>query len=729
MALLLVPVSARCTAAEIGADDGRLPANQSQFEERLAALTKAAKEKPSGFVPLLQFADALGSARQHGNAARAYESLVGVRSDPAFYLKWLTALRHGGARQKAIVVCEEFRRKFPGQVKHHAVELIEVYRSAGKIQEAVALARQYLELDRQSAQRHTLLTDLLIRAKEYGPALEALQQAASSVETEFDRYPFDRSICRIYERQEKVDEAIRHAQSMAESYAEYILKNRSVGLLIRLLRKAKRTEAFVQALEAKAAANPKDRVTWDLVARIHSQTGKHEKAIDAFKALIAIEEKPAYYSAWVHALGHLRKYDEQIALHEDVLKKFPKHRAHHLPWLMKSYQLAGRKDEAIRIGKEYVELSKQSSAAFEKLAHLYHQLKQFDESAKAYQQAVAKEKEVRRREKLSLKIVTVYRDKGDLAAAEAHARECVKSFKDEYRRRTATRLLDEILKTTGKEDTRIVALERRLKEAPSDESVRHELASIYSTRDDYEKVSEYCREIVRLNPTARNYETWIRLLTRDKKHERAISVYEEMFQELPAQRHTHLQMLVLACRRAGRMDDAIRLAEGYAKDYQQDGSATAQYATILQRAGRHKDAIRAFRKAISLEPGSPSQWHWEYQIAEMQHGLGQTDEAIKLSRKLSETASGKGQKTLVKRLEARLGNAPGSVDERIAAQRKAIEKAKSRRGKMKHRLLLAKALIESKKLEEARTVLDTIIRGARGKGIRNKARKMRSELP
>jgi len=177
------------------------------------------------------------------------------------------------------------------------------------------------------------------------------------------------------------------------------------------------------------------------------------------------------------------------------------------------------------------------------------------------------------------------------------------------------------------------------------------------------------------------------------------------------------------------MDDAIRLAEGYAKDYQQDGSATAQYATILQRAGRHKDAIRAFRKAISLEPGSPSQWHWEYQIAEMQHGLGQTDEAIKLSRKLSETASGKGQKTLVKRLEARLGNAPGSVDERIAAQRKAIEKAKSRRGKMKHRLLLAKALIESKKLEEARTVLDTIIRGARGKGIRNKARKMRSELP
>ena len=219
MALLVAVASACCTAAETGAENVQLPADRSQFEKRLAALTKAAKEKPDGVVALRRFADALGSARQHGNAARAYESLVEVRPDPAFYLMWLTALRHGGERQKALEVCEGFRREFPEQVKHHAVELIEVYRSAGKTREAVALAREHLARDPQAAQRHALLTNLLIRAGEYNSALEALQQAAASVESEFDRQPFDKSICRIYERQERTDEAIRHARSMAESIA------------------------------------------------------------------------------------------------------------------------------------------------------------------------------------------------------------------------------------------------------------------------------------------------------------------------------------------------------------------------------------------------------------------------------------------------------------------------------------------------------------------------------
>jgi len=488
-------------------------------------------------------------------------------------------------------------------------------------------------------------------------------------------------------------------------------------------------DAFVQTLETKTSADPKDRATWDLLARIRSQTGKHEKAIEAFKALLVIEEKPLYYNAWVHALGHLRKYDEQSAVHEGFLEKFPGHRAHHLPGLMKSYQLAKRSDEAIRIGKEYVERSNQSSAALEKLALLYHQLKRFDESIETYKRAVAKEDDAPRREKLSLKIINVCQDKGDLAAAESYARECVESFEDDYRRGQATRLLNQILKRAGKEDSRVLALKSRLTGPPADEDVLQQLASIYSGRKDYEKVSEQCREMVRLKPTPRNYETWIRLLTRDKKHERAIPVYEEMFQKFPDQRHTHLPTFVIACRRAGRMDDAIKQAEGYARDYQQNGNATAQYATILQRAGRREDAIEVFRKAISLEPGSPSQWHWEYQIAQMQQEFGQREAALELSRKLDETASGKTQKKLVERLKTRLAKAPVSGDESIAAYRKAIRKARSRPAKMKYRFLLAEALIKSKEFEEARTVLDTIIRSARVKRTRNKARKMRAKLP
>lgn len=145
-------------------------------------------------------------------------------------------------------------------------------------------------------------------------------------------------------------ESGRHAEA-AEQYRR-VLKDRPgeaqarAGLARALFWSGKRDEAAAELARTPAAAlSPEDRL---LQAEINLAAGRHDQAIDALKAYLAL--RPADLKARLKladALSWRKRLDESLAEYEKVLAALPDDRqvrrryARALSW-------AGRNDDAIR---------------------------------------------------------------------------------------------------------------------------------------------------------------------------------------------------------------------------------------------------------------------------------------------------------------------------------------------------------------------------------------------
>ena len=142
-------------------------------------------------------------------------------------------------------------------------------------------------------------------------------------------------------------------------------------------------------VEKTRIANPgAQALSWFQVGLQMLDSGKYEKAVDAFREVVHL--KPDDASAWDDlglAYGGLRQYNNEVRAHRQAIQLAPEDA---VAWnnLGNTYVGLHQHDDAIQAHKEAIRLNPAYAKAWNNLGMDYGDLHEYDQAVSAYQEAI-----------------------------------------------------------------------------------------------------------------------------------------------------------------------------------------------------------------------------------------------------------------------------------------------------------------------------------------------------
>lgn len=604
----------------------------------LDALEQKAAASPKDEAVLRQAAEFHLARKDYPKGAEYARKLVSLRPTKENYTRLLGALDRARDHSGRVLAYEDYFRKHPSEKRRHLMDLAAACQAAGKADRGIQAAQEHAKLNSTSAHSLARSADLLEQFGRLDEAVVLYQDAIKIDRSGHSERQWKHKIAQLYERQKKFPEAEAIARELLASAPDTYRRQAATKLLLSVLRHSGKEADSIAQLEKKVADNPEDRAALQQLIAIHKSENRHDRVSALSGKLVALDPSSASYSQWAYSLGRAGKHAEQAKAFEAYFAKFPDQKRHSGMALANAYRSAGQPEKAIQAGREYVKLRPRDGHTAGQLAQMLVTMDRLEDAAEAYRQAIEQTRHEQNRWERKYRLAGVLRSLKKGAEVEALVRELTRTARTDYQQRRVNALLVGTLKDLGKIDSVVQDLEGKYAANPQDRESLRQLARIYEGKGDHRKASEAYGQLVRVEPTKRNYDQWALALSKVGKNAELVDALGEFAAKFPEERPRLLQRLMYACKSLGRNDEAVKVARECAKLDPKGGRAMARLADLLMQLNCNGEALTAYQEAVRLADNEGAACQWNLKAAQIHRAEGRLKEAEGLARELIRTA-------------------------------------------------------------------------------------------
>jgi tetratricopeptide (TPR) repeat protein len=535
------------------------------------------------------------------------------------------------AKGSPVAAIQHFQRVRPPTVETR-FNLVRGYFEAGRTAEALQTARELSATHRGNVQLHFTLGVLLASEKQYKPAQLELEQAnALQPETFEILHNLGQAYLRGHDYA-KADLTLNRALKLKPDSAEtlYLLaqvrseQSRPVDALDLLVRAHKLApentdvifliarvsmtqnyfEDAIPLLEAGLKIAPQRADLHAALGESYFMSGKAERAIDEFKALIALDPSARSYAFMGLSYRHLGRFDEAMKYFQEGLKLDP-HNASCLFNIGYIEERQGNYARADELFQQALRANPDFSEALLELANLRVKDKKFVEAAEL----------LRRYVKIShdpatgyYKLAMVERSLHQTAAAQRDLNVFQTLSKNStsgpYPYQNLFDYLDDRSKLSPQARTQLDATELReqIQKHPGQTQDLYLLAESYLKLGQPDMARETIMQLDRLSADDFRTQTGTGvLLARYRMYDDAIQHFQTALRANPESDDVKFD-LADAYFRKGQYADALDTAQKVSAAGQQDDAFLALLGDIEAHTGQTAKAIEIFRSAISRNP-------------------------------------------------------------------------------------------------------------------------------
>jgi len=396
---------------------------------------------------------------------------------------------------------------------------------------------------------------------------------------------------------------------------DYVTRDLAI-LLIRMGRK----QQAVEWLGRIISRHPSDIDNRRLLAKLYTNLGETEKAIEAYKEILRIEED----QQTLLMLGSLYARDGQYDKAQESLERLLRldqnsYMGHY--YLARLYRELKFYDKALASYEKALDITWSSILAFE-VAELYEQEGKFAKAAELYQQ-ILEEDDTNERARTHLINVYLKTDQVNLALEELME---LRNFASDPELVDYT--ISRLLMTQERFDDAIETLSAMLEEDNEKYAARYLLALALHRKNETEEAKKQLRLIP---PTAKEYEEGILLLVRilqeDKDIEGAIKILKEEISAEATKKMSFYVMLASLYEASDNIDKAKEVFEQARKEYSDSTDLLFEYGVFLERIGDQQGALAKMQELLVMEPdNAPALNYIGYTWADNNENL---DQALK----------------------------------------------------------------------------------------------------
>jgi tetratricopeptide (TPR) repeat protein len=239
---------------------------------------------------------------------------------------------------------DEFRyvlERFPDTASTHS-HIASVLLLKRSNQEAFEAAQASIKLAPRSARAYNLAGVALIRLRRYDEALNFLRRS-NEIDPKFAVAYYNQGIVFRDRKPPDSDKAITMFTRATDANPDYALAYRTWGSLVKNLGKHEKAKILY---EKAIAANPKSAASYDLLGDLYLEQLDWEKASDMFRKAQQADPRwltPRYDLG--RAMRVAGRFDEAIAIFEEVVAHDPQHATSYSQWGLTLAQMAQQKQD------------------------------------------------------------------------------------------------------------------------------------------------------------------------------------------------------------------------------------------------------------------------------------------------------------------------------------------------------------------------------------------------
>ena len=290
-----------------------------------------------------------------------------------------------GRAESALAAYERLVRIDPREPDNH-IALGEFHFMAGRRSEAERHWRQVLELVTPEGQAHAMLGDVF---SDHGLVEEAIFEYDRARALEPDDDTILRASAKLYEDAQRLAEALRLWESLAERTDQAHLRGEARGAMIRIYVALGTLQDVLPEYQARFDAEPPDIEAGYFLGQAWTALDDEAQAEAAFSAIL--EHAPDDLVALL-ALEELfttqHRHEEAVAVLLRVAEAHPSRAREYYHRLSELSLRLYNDEQAVRFAELAVELNPDNAQAHARLADVHRQMQDLDAAVLAYRQAL-----------------------------------------------------------------------------------------------------------------------------------------------------------------------------------------------------------------------------------------------------------------------------------------------------------------------------------------------------
>ncbi len=538
-----------------------------------------------------------------------------------------------------------FQRVRPPTVETR-FNLIRAYFAAGKASEALQQARELSAVNKHDVQLHFTLGTVLASARQYKAAQLELERAnALRPETFEILHNLGQAYLRGSEY-EKAEVTLNRALKLKPDSVDalyllaqvYSVQSRpldSLELLVRARKLAPENtdviflmarvsmmqdyyEDAIPLLESGLKIAPQRADLHAALGESYFMAGKAEKAIEEFKALIALDPSARSYAFMGLSYRHLGRFDEAMTYFKEGLKLDP-HNASCLFNVGYIQERQGNYPEADKLFQQALSSNPDFSEALLELANLRTKDKKYEEAATLLRRYVKVSRDAATG---YYKLAMVERSLHQIAAAQRDLNVFQTLSKNSSTGPVPYQHLFDYLDNRTKLSARargeldITELNEQIKKHPGQTQDLYLLAEAYLKLGDVRKAKDTAAQLDQISAEDYRTQTGVGVLfARYHLYEDAIQHFQAALRANPDSDDVKFD-LANAYFRKGRYQDALVAAETLSAAGKQDDASLALLGDIQAHLGDNDKAVDIFRSAILRNPDN-DQYYLSLTLAQL----------------------------------------------------------------------------------------------------------------
>jgi len=205
-------------------------------------LEKRLEIDPKDQATIWQLISIYRARNAYDKVAPLAKRLVSLDASKDNYLEWIDALGSSRNYEGQVVALGEFFKKFPDERPNHVLRLMWANQKAGKIDEAIAVGREYEKLKPQGGLASAQLADILRGQKLYEEAAECYKRAVRLAINPYNRWDWQYRIAEVHWIKGRTGNAATILRELMRTAPRESYKLRAARLIERLSKPTPKTD-------------------------------------------------------------------------------------------------------------------------------------------------------------------------------------------------------------------------------------------------------------------------------------------------------------------------------------------------------------------------------------------------------------------------------------------------------------------------------------------------------
>lgn len=645
----------------------RVYMQMDRLEEALAHLQKAAELAPALYEFQYLAAEVYEKMGRTADAIQQYKQIIKLDSDGPMDLDYqrarmadkLVAISEGTELDQLISECQKKLTEEPGNIYLHKL-VGDAYDKAGNREKTVESYQKLLNLILEGEMyKYPLDYRISRKIKSLGMYDEIipLYEKQAELTTGNIKFGAQRELMGIYARNGKIDEClatykdiVKQTQAnqllytLRENGGNEFLKSLQKKLeessddvrLYRLLGDINSIYVFDRPNPAEAIAMynraielaPDDPDLHLALAKVYSQQGDAEKAIESLKNAVGLKPDELYYRAYLaYAYNSFGDHHEAINIGKALVVEHHESSPPH-GVLATAYLNAGMNTEAIAEYEKALEMavdkSQYGDGGFFQMgmARAYEEMGDGEKADELYDMAGNLMQSWDR--------MQLYTEKGAFDRLKKYAIRKIRTGED-WEKQQVIQNLTQVLSRQGTLGELTEVFETGIKENPDDAGNYLALGEIYKQQNENDKAIEMLENAMQLSPNNdRLFSSLGEVYMRQRMFAEAAAAYDKAIKLQPGNTYLYSQ-LAGAYAGSGQIEEILKVADRLKNSGDMSGHSYMTLGDVYMAGQFYKEAVAAYKKGIGDRPGEP---YFQEKLLRCYQVAGMTEEAQKLQAEM-----------------------------------------------------------------------------------------------